>query len=171
MNKQIKILSIIVISIILLFILGICIYDSDWYINKTIQIKEGNNIQLSKKIKYNYISKYENGSLKIRLEFFGVEKDVFELASMTLNEKEFLIRLKFSDQEGFKIAEKEIFKNSFTYSTNPKGAYIVHAILSMDKQTVRKIKYMDIDYRKYLTSSYDEVLSDIMKRMYLKLVG
>ncbi len=168
MNKQIKILSIIVISIILLFISGICIYDSDWYINKTMQIKEGNNIQLSKKIKYNYISKYENGSLKIRLEFFGIEKDVFELASMTLNEKEFLIRLKFSDQEGFKIVEKEIVKNEFAYSNNPKGAYIVHASLQMDKQAVRKIKYMDMDYKKYLISSYEEVLIDIMRRIYLQ---
>lgn len=171
MNKQISILLTVIFSIILLCISSVIIYNSDWCINKTMQIKEENNLQLTKKIKYSYITHYEDGRLKIKMSFFGIEKDVFDLINMTFNENEYLIKLKFLDEEGFKIAEKEIFKTNFEYSINSKGMYIVHTSILIDKCEVRKIKRMEISYKKYLTDSYDEVLKDIMKQMFLQLMS
>ncbi len=169
MNKYIKLIT-SVTSIAILFIVSLCAYNSDWYINKTMQIKEENNKQLTKKIKYNYTTHYEDGRLKIRIEFYGIEKDVFDLICMILNENEYLIKLKFSDNEGFKIAEKEILKTAFEYSTNSKGVYIVYASLLMDKCEIRKIKHMDVAYKAYLAHSYNEILESIMKQMYLQLI-
>lgn len=168
MNKYIK-FTLIVLACILLCISSVTIYNSDWYINKTIQIKE-DNIELTKKIKCTYTSKYENEKLKIRMEFSGINKDVFDLIYMILNENEFLIKLKFSDREGFKITEKEIPKTAFEYSVSSKGIYIVHASLPLDKHTVRDIAYMNVDYKACLAKNYDEILEDVMKQMYLQFI-
>lgn len=163
-KEPVNIWKVSLISLILLGLLiwgCISIYNSDWFINKTMAIKEGKDIELGKKIKYSYCSKYENNKLKIKFDISNADEKIINITRNYLDESEYLIKLIFNDKDGFKLAEMDLPVGKFVHSSEDKDVYYIQSSIRMEKNTIRKIKEIRPIYREILDKNYDDMQKKI----------
>ena len=151
-----RILLISIISLVLSFVLIVIIYNSDWYTNKIMLIKQSKNSQLSKVLKYSYLNKYERGQLKVNLTLSNVDDEIMNIFRGQLGEDAWLIRLYFLDEENYKLAELNFPIGDFMHAD--KGVYSAQGVLTIDKKTIRKIKSVQPMYREFLNFTYKDFI-------------
>ena len=165
-----KILLISLVSIGVAVALCVGIYNSDWFINKTLQIKRANDLKLGKHTTWSYVSKYENNRLKMNLTFKNVDEKIMKIADNYLDKDEDIVQLVFMDKDGFKLAELKIPKEDFVHITSEKGQYSVQCSLMIDKKNIRQIESIEPKYKGCLDMRYSEMMKEIDSR-YRKTVN
>lgn len=156
-NKVWKIILSIFTSILVLSCIGYYIYNSDWCINKTMNVKSVENVQLSKILKYSYSNKYENGQLKVTLTLYNVDDEIMNLARKELEEKAWLMKIYFCDKENYKLAELNLPIGDFVHYD--KGVYSVQGTIAIDKKTIKKVKFIQSLYREFLNFKYKDLMN------------
>ena len=165
-----KILLICLVSFGLIVAICLGIYNSDWFINKTLKIKKVDDAKLGRNATWSYINKYEDNVLKINLTVKNVDEKVMKIVDNYWKEDEDLMQLVFVDKDGFKLAELAIPKGNFVHITSEKGQYTAQSSLKIEKRDVRKIKDIEPKYREVLDIRYDDLIKEIDSR-YRRAVG
>ncbi len=156
-----KLLFICFVSIGLIIFLSISIYNSEWFINQTLQVKQSENIKLGKNTTWSYINKYENNKLKIQITIKNVDEKVMKIVQNYTNEDLSLLTLIFEDKDGYKITELEIPQSDFIRKDSAKGQYIIQTTLLIDKTNIRKIKKIVPAYKEALDIRYAELMKKV----------
>lgn len=156
-----KVLLISLMSIGLSVFFCISIYNSDWFINQTIPFKKTNDIELGKNTTWNYKCKYEENRLKIQITINNIDEKMMKVADKILDENDYLIKLVFVDKDGFKLTELKIPKKDFVHIADEKGMYTIRTFIVIDKNTIRKLKDIDVEYKPIIDSKYDDMVKEI----------
>ncbi len=156
-----KLLFICFVSIGFIIFLSISIYNSEWFINQTLQVKQSENIKLGKNTTWSYINKYENNKLKIQITIKNVDDKVMKIVQSYTNEDLSLLTLIFEDKDGYKITELEIPQSAFIRKGSEKGQYIVQTTLLIDKTNIRKINKIAPAYKEALDIRYAELMKKV----------
>ena len=160
-----KILLIIIAFIGVIIASGFGIYNSDWYITKTMSIKEVKNAKLGNRITYSYINKYEDGKLKINFKLEKVDERIYDIAGRFFDKKDDLVILEFIDKDGFKITELKLPMEEFHGITATKGEYNIQSYLVIDKKGIRKIKEISPSYRAFIDMTYEEMIKKVKQEV------
>lgn len=159
-----KILFICFVSIGFIIFLIVSVYNSEWFINQTLQIKKGEDLKLGKNITYSYVNKYEDNRLKSQITIKNVDEKVMELGGNYWNKDDILLTLVFEDKDGFKISELQIPFNDFVKISGVKGQYNIQSSLMIDKTNVRKIKQISSNYMGALDARYADIIKEANNR-------
>ncbi len=159
-----KILFICFVSIGFIIFLIVSVYNSEWFINQTFQIKKGEDLKLGKNITYSYVNKYEDNRLKSQITIKNVDEKVMELGENYWNKDDILLTLVFEDKDGFKISELQIPFNYFVKISGVKGQYNIQSSLMIDKTNVRKIKQISSNYIGALDARYADIMKEANNR-------
>lgn len=137
-----KITSFILVLSILFIGIIIGIFNSDWYINKTMILKDNKDFISCTKVRYQ--SEYKNKQLKINFNFSNLSDKTIDFAQNILQNGEELIKFQLLDKNSKTIYEIPIFLNDLKFVEN--GKYSVQKILSIDKNILKKVRYTSFDY-------------------------
>ncbi len=160
-----KILLIITVSIGVIIASGIGTYNSDWFITKTMPIKEKKNVKLGNRITYSYINKYEDGKLKVNFKLENIDERIYDIAGRFFDKKDDLVTLEFIDKDGFKITELKLPMEEFHGITGTKGEYNIQSYLVINKNDIRKIKEISPSYRAFIDMTYEEMIKKVKQQV------
>lgn len=156
-----KVMLITLVSIGLIITLSFGIYNSEWFINKTLHIKKEEDIKLGKNITYSYTNKYEGNRLKTQLIVKNVDEKVMNIANNYLEYNDYILVLVYEDKDGFKISETQINKDDFIHVGGKKGKYATQSSIMIDKTNVRKINNISVICKDFLDLKYDDVMKKV----------
>lgn len=135
---------------------GIMLYDSDWFINKTMHLKKEQGKKIGNRLTWDYTNKYEEGKLKIYMRIHNADKEVFDFVRVYLTDDDYVFKINLLDKDEFKIAEITIKSKDLISQYDKADEYLARVSFEMNKKDARKIYEVRPSYRGYLDKNTKE---------------
>jgi hypothetical protein len=151
----------IILGIIFAVIVAVAsFYNSEWITCQWIKTTKAQGVKLQNGVEYDYIPKYEDGLLKVKLIIRGIDENMLAVGR-NIAKYEYAIRLDYLDKDNFRVATVDIFPTDFIKSGEKE--HIVMGTTKISKKELRRCKgYIPIT-KKYLTMTYKQYLAELFK--------